>query len=68
MKKIVTIILTIITIPTYATTMCVKNDNVAVILDPSIKKINQDTDKTMSIWYTYFPYGIISGISACINK
>ena len=70
MKKTILIILSLLPIPTYATTMCAKNDSVAVVLDPSISSSNSNDysfdDKT-GIWWAQFPYGLISGISACLN-
>ena len=56
-----------ITIPTYATTMCAANDSVAVVLDPSINYTTISVDKEVMTWSATFPYGIISGVSACIN-
>ena len=68
MKKIALIILTMITIPTYATTMCAKNDTVAVIIDPSVGLDKTGTNTDVGTWYIYFPYGTMSGTFACINK
>ncbi len=69
MKKIALIILTLITNPTYATTMCAANNTVAVVLDPTISFTNGHTyDKAMFTWKAWSVYGTISGISACINK
>ena len=56
-----------ITIPTYATTMCAANDSVAVVLDPSINFTTRSVDKEAMTWSATFPYGKISGVSACIN-
>ena len=69
MKKIALIILTMMTIPTYATTMCAVNDTVAVVLDPSIEiKGSSGVDSVNGIWWMPFPYGTLYGTSACINK
>ena len=70
MKNLVLIIPILLTIPAYATTMCAKNDSVAVVLDPSISSSNPNDylfDNNTGIWGAQFPYGKISGISACLN-
>lgn len=68
MRKIALIILAITTIPTYATTMCAKNDTVAVILDPSIIATDSGSDATLGTWWAQFPFGRVSGIVAYINR
>ena len=67
MKKIALVILTTITLPTYATTMCAANDTVAVVLDPDVGSngYGLSADGT---WWLQFPYGRVSGISACIDS
>ena len=73
MKKIALALMLITTIPTYAgTTMCVANDTVAVVLDPSIDStgnINQNyyDSQTMTCWAPY-PYGILQGEYACTDS
>ena len=48
-------------------TMCVQNDNVAVVLDPSVAGTTYTYDNALGRWDTTFPYGHVIGISACIN-
>jgi len=66
MKKLITIIMLTITIPSYATTMCAANDAVAVVLDPTIGGSGTG-DSNTGTWRANFSYGYISGISACLN-
>ena len=68
MKKIALIILTMITIPTYATTMCTTNDTVAIVLDPSEPIKGNTWDTVTRTWSAWSSYGTIRGISACTNK
>lgn len=68
MKKIFLIISLLATIPTYASTMCAKNDTVAVILDPSIIATASGYDATLGTWWAQFPFGRVSGIVAYINR
>ena len=69
MTKIIMIIAgLIITIPTYATTMCAANETVAIILDPSIAKIDMGADATSQTWWAQLPFGRVSGTAALINK
>ena len=72
MKKI-SIIAIIMLIPTIlsAATMCSKNDTITIMLDPSI---NGDGYSYYSYstarpeWWTWFSYGTIRGISACLSS
>ena len=57
----------VIAIPAFGTTMCVQNDNVAVVLDPSVAGTTYTYDNSLGRWDTTFPYGHVIGISACIN-
>ena len=57
----------VVAMPAFATTMCVKDDNVAVILDPSIPGTTYSYDNALGRWDTTMPYGHIIGISACVN-
>ena len=70
MKKIALIILTMITIPIYATTMCTKNDTVAIVLDPSAMFVNAEMSYNTSTftWSIWNEYGTIHGIAACLNS
>ena len=68
MKKIA-LILTLITItPTYATTMCAKNDTVAIVLDPTNLYTDKNTNTTLNIWSAFGPGGTINGTTACLNR
>lgn len=53
--------------PAFSTTMCVQNDNMAVILDPSVPGSSYTYDNALGRWDTTMPYGHIIGISACIG-
>ena len=53
--------------PAFSTTMCVQNDNMAVILDPSVPGTTNTYDNALGRWDTTMPYGHIIGISACIG-
>lgn len=68
MRKIALVILTTITLPTYATTMCAANDTVAVVLDPTISPVSGGSNTSQGTWWFQFPYGRVSGISACIDS
>ena len=57
----------IIAMPAFATTMCVQNDNVAVVLDPTVAGTTYTYDNSLGRWDTTFPYGHVIGISACIR-
>ena len=68
MKRLVVVLMMMITIPSFATTMCAINDSVAVVLDPTIGGSAGGTyDATAGLWSATFPYGVIYGISACLN-
>ena len=59
--------ITVIAAPAFGTTMCVQNDNVAVVLDPSVAGTTYTYDNALGRWDTTFPYGHVIGISACIT-
>lgn len=59
---------TLLSVPSYATTMCAENDSVVVILDPSINGTGFGYEKSKGTWSTSFPYGYVSGISVCLNS
>ena len=66
MKKVMMIICAMMAIPSsYASTMCVANDTVAVVLDPSINGTDYTYDATNMKWTTMFDYGNISGDALC---
>ena len=69
MKKIALIILTMITIPTYAgTTMCTINDSVGVILDPNIAMKSYSYNATMGTWWAWSDSWTVYGVRACLNS
>ena len=51
--------------PLYASTMCVANDMVAIVLDPSINGTNYSSDRANMLWTTMFDYGNLSGDALC---
>ena len=69
-RTIITIMLVIMSIyPSFATTMCAVNDSVAVVLDPAIGVSGGcRNDATVGTWDCTFPYGIVAGTFACLNK
>ena len=67
MKHLFFTICLIISIPTYATTMCAANDTVAIILDPSIQIASVGTLE-MERWWAHSSYGTLYGIGACLNS
>ena len=56
-----------ITIPTYAGTMCAANDTVTVVLDPSVGDVALQ-NLLPPMWTAKTPYGTISGTSACLSS
>ena len=66
MKKMFVILsLIAFAMPSYASTMCVANDMVAVVLDPSIDGTNYTYDAANMLWTTNFDYGNVSGDALC---
>ena len=68
MKRIIMMLIMMITIPTHATTMCAANDTVAVVLDPSLSITNytqNNTEFTFSFWNAQ---GTYYGIAACLSS
>ena len=49
----------------FASTMCVANNTVAVVLDPTINGTTYAPDLVTQTWVTTFPYGTISGVALC---
>ncbi len=69
MKKIFICVLTIMmTMSSYATTMCAADDTVAVVLDPSVSITSYTYDNTMGTWKAWSAQGTVHGISACLNS
>jgi hypothetical protein len=61
-------VVAVMAVPSFATTMCVQNDNVAVILDPSTNGTDYSYDNNVGKWSTVFNWGTVSGISACLTS
>ena len=51
-----------------AATMCSKNDTITIMLDPSITGDGYSYSTARSEWWTWFSYGTIRGISACLSS
>ena len=69
MKRVIMmIIMLMMVLPTYATTMCAANDTVAVVLDPSLGITNYSRNDTMGTWWAWNAQGTVYGISACLNS
>ena len=68
MKRIIMMLIMMITIPTYATTMCAANDTVAVVLDPSLSITNYTSDNTAFTFSFWNAQGTYYGIAACISS
>ena len=68
MKRFFIISALTIILPTYATTMCAQNDTVAVILDPSIIATDSGSNATTGTWWAQFPFGLVNGTAAMLNK
>ena len=67
MKKIMTIIACMITLPAFATSMCASNDTISIVLDPTINGSNSRVLDGFKLWEAYMPYGSIRGTSACLS-
>ena len=68
MKKLIIIIALMIPMLAQSATMCSKNDTITIMLDPSIAGTNYSYNTAQSTWVTWFPYGTIRGISACLSS
>ena len=68
MKKILIVICMIMPMGVWGATMCATNDTVSVVLDPSVSGNNYGYSQAYSTWWASFPYGRISGISACLSS
>ena len=71
MKKIFALIMIITALPTFAATMCVKDDVVSIVLDPGIGSSTTATYSGSGVttqWTTSFSYGTIRGIAACLSS
>ena len=65
MKKLLIILCTLFIGTSYASTMCVADTAVAVVLDPSIAGTGYTNSAANMTWTTNFPYGDVSGIALC---
>lgn len=69
MKKIlISFLMCMLVLPVYATKMCAANDTVVVVLDPSVAGTGYTYDNVLGTWTTTFPYGKVSGTSACLSS
>ena len=68
MKKLMMIIVLMIPMVAQSATMCSKNDTITIMLDPSIAGTNYSYNTAQSTWWTWFPYGTVRGISACLSS
>jgi len=68
MKKVMMIIALMIPMVAQSATMCSKNDTITIMLDPSIGGTNYSYNTAQSTWWTWFPYGTVRGISACLSS
>ena len=68
MKKLIIIIALLMPVIAHGATMCSKNDTITIALDPSIEGTNYSYNTAQSTWVTWFPYGTIRGISACLSS
>lgn len=68
MKRIIMMLIMMITIPTYATTMCAANDTVAVVLDPSLSISSQSSNNSNSTWSVWNTNGTYYGIAAGLSS
>jgi len=68
MKKLIMIIALIMPIMAPAATMCSKNDTITIMLDPSVAGEGYNYNTAQSKWWTWFPYGTVRGISACLSS
>mgnify|MGYP007038208902 CR=1 FL=1 len=71
MKKILSIILCLVPVASFATSMCVEDDTVAVVLDASQDSIGA-TGGNLNVgnanWNITFPWGKIYGVGACVSS
>ena len=49
-----------------AVSLCSRNEVVTVVLDPSINGVSSSANEDAGVWQTVFPYGVVSGIAACL--
>ena len=73
MKKILSIILCLVPVVSFATSMCVEDDTVAVVLDPSQNGTTSvytpigGSDASAGTWNVTFTWGRIYGVSTCVS-
>ena len=66
-NKIILLFCVMIISPVYSLDMCAENDSVVVILDPNIGGNNSSYHKNTQTFKVNFPYGILTGVSACLS-
>ena len=67
MKKIIMILMCMCVMPACATSMCVPDDVFSIVLDPTIAGKTAGGLDSFKLWKTVFPYGTITGTSACLS-
>lgn len=68
MKKLIIIIALMVPMVAPGATMCSKNDTITIMLDPSIGGTGYSYSQAQSTWWTWFTYGTVRGISACLSS
>ena len=67
MKKIVLILSIFVTIPTFATEMCARNDTVVIPLDSNVNGTSNGNNAAEATWWAIFNYGRIYGLATCLS-
>lgn len=68
MKKILMIcIILLASLRAHATTMCVANNSLAIVLDPQVDGTSYSYNADLYEWYAVFPYGTVAGIATCVG-
>ena len=68
MKKILIIFTFLLTMPVFATSMCVEDDTVAVVLDASTAFTGSSNNSSAGSWSATGPYGTIRGVVARVSQ
>jgi len=68
MKKIFVFgLISILTLPAAATTMCAADDVLSIVLDPMIGGTSHNYNTDLFEWSTTFSYGTVWGIATCVD-
>lgn len=67
MKKILCVLIMLLGVPAFATTMCADDDIIVVVLDPVIAGMSSTSNATLFEWGVTFSYGAIWGTATCIG-